>query len=238
MVLDSGRIKVMDFGIAKVVQAISSSTTHSVGTLQYMSPEQIDAAPVDARSDLYSLGLILYEMLAGRPPFESPSPRELLDLQCTATPPTLPDEVRASMPRGVEKVLLQLLAKAPDERLASAEALLLALEPFGTADDTIPMDTPVTASKRDASATAPDDESGPEQATENASARPGSAADGTAGDTSGQTMATGRPVAGPLDTVGLIESAERPREIATGTAIIALSSSSALWPAWSPIYGA
>ena len=87
MVLDDGGIKVMDFGIAKVLMALSKTTTHSVGTLQYMSPEQIDATTVDARSDLYCLGLVLYEMLAGKAPFESASPRELLNLQCTAARP-------------------------------------------------------------------------------------------------------------------------------------------------------
>ena len=73
---DGGRVKVTDFGIAKVLEAMARTTTHSVGTLQYMSPEQIDAAPVDARADLYALGLVFYELLSGRPPFESASPRE------------------------------------------------------------------------------------------------------------------------------------------------------------------
>ena len=78
-----GAVKVMDFGIAKVVQQMTQTHTQSVGTLQYMSPEQIDARQVDARSDLYSLGLVIYEMLTGAPPFTSPSPRELLNLQLT-----------------------------------------------------------------------------------------------------------------------------------------------------------
>jgi len=59
MIVAGGRVKVMDFGIGKVMQAIRKSTTHSIGTLQYMSPEQIDAAAIDHRSDLYSLGLVL-----------------------------------------------------------------------------------------------------------------------------------------------------------------------------------
>jgi serine/threonine-protein kinase len=81
MILPDGTIKVTDFGIAKVLAALGSATTHSVGTLQYRSPEQIDATPIDARSDLYALGLVLYELLTGRPPFESSSPRELLNMQ-------------------------------------------------------------------------------------------------------------------------------------------------------------
>src|SRR4029079_2473574 len=83
MILDDGSVKVMDFGIAKVLEALSKNTTHSVGTLQYMSPEQIDATGVDARSDLYCLGLVLYEMLLGQAPSVSASPRALLHLRCT-----------------------------------------------------------------------------------------------------------------------------------------------------------
>ena len=79
----------MDFGIAKVLAAAHATNTQSVGTLQYMSPEQIDAQTIDPRSDLYSLGLIFYEMLAGAPPFQSASPRELLNLQCTQDAPDL-----------------------------------------------------------------------------------------------------------------------------------------------------
>ncbi len=131
----AGRVKVMDFGIAKVLQAIRKSTTHSVGTLQYMSPEQIDAAEVDHRSDIYCLGLILYEALAGQPPFHSDSPRELLNLQCTAAPPPLPDDVRAQLPRGVERILHRVLEKAPADRPASAAEVTAALDPFVSAAD-------------------------------------------------------------------------------------------------------
>ena len=133
MVLRDGSVKVMDFGIAKVLEAMHKTTTQSVGTLQYMSPEQIDACGVDARSDLYCLGLILYEMLSGRPPFDSASPRELLNQQCTEPPPPLPHEVRAVMPRGIERLIMGLLEKAPADRPESAQAVLAELEPFAPA---------------------------------------------------------------------------------------------------------
>jgi serine/threonine-protein kinase len=133
-VLQGGHVKVMDFGIAKVLQALSKTTTHSVGTLQYMSPEQIDAAGVDARSDLYALGLVMYEMIAGKPPFESASPRELLNMQCTAPPPPLGEDARRGLPRGVERVIFALLEKRPEERPASAEEVERALEPFSSAE--------------------------------------------------------------------------------------------------------
>ncbi len=136
MIAPDGSVKVMDFGIAKVLQAASSTTTHSVGTLQYMSPEQIDATRVDGRSDLYCLGLILYEMLAGTAPFQSASPRELLNLQCTALPPPLPAAVRAALPRGVERLLSELLEKSPERRPAAAEDVLHELLPFSPAEET------------------------------------------------------------------------------------------------------
>ncbi|WP_438037125.1 serine/threonine protein kinase [Sorangium sp. So ce204] len=133
MVQRDGGVKVMDFGIAKVVEAMNQTNTQSVGTLQYMSPEQIDARSIDHRSDLYCLGLILYEALSGSPPFQSASPRELLNLQCTAEPPPLGDDVRSGLPRGVEQLLFQLLEKAPEDRPYLAQDIVDRLEPFQTA---------------------------------------------------------------------------------------------------------
>src|SRR5687768_4853160 len=156
MVLARDAIKVTDFGIAKVLAALGSKTTHSVGTLQYMSPEQIDAGPVDGRSDLYALGLVFYELVAGRPPFESSSPRELLNLQCTAAPPPLPEPVRRAMPRGLERLIFELLSKSRDDSPASAADVLHELEPFlpSTALHDAPAPRP-SSSKRSATS-APD----------------------------------------------------------------------------------
>ncbi len=197
MLVAGDRVKVMDFGIAKVMQAIRKSTAHSVGTLQYMSPEQIDAAQVDPRSDLYCLGLVLYEALAGRAPFSSESPRELLNLQCTATPPALPDEVRAQLPRGIER----LLEKAPAERPASADEVLAALDPFVTASDLAPARAagPPTASmSMPAMATPPGFMSPPAY-------------------TPLPVAVAVPPAVGAarLDTIALVERAARPREIST-----------------------
>jgi serine/threonine-protein kinase len=128
-----GVVKVMDFGVAKVVEKAGVTNTQSVGTLQYMSPEQIDARTIDARSDLYALGLVLYECLAGAPPFRSASPRELLNLHCTAPAPALPEEVRAGLPAGVEDVLFAMLEKAPGARPASAAEVVARLRPFAPA---------------------------------------------------------------------------------------------------------
>ncbi|HUQ05409.1 MAG TPA: serine/threonine-protein kinase [Kofleriaceae bacterium] len=178
-------VKVMDFGIGKVLQAMRKGTTGSVGTLAYMSPEQIDAAPVDHRADLYALGLVLYEMLAGRPPFASESPRQLLEMQCTAPPPPLPDEARAGLPRGVERLLARLLAKAPAERPASAHEVIAALEPFATAS------TAVTAAGSNPGL--PTQSTSPTQSTLPAQASP--------------------PVAPRMDTIALVDRASGPRQI-------------------------
>jgi serine/threonine-protein kinase len=193
MLTAGDRVKVMDFGIAKVMQAIRKSTAHSVGTLQYMSPEQIDAAQVDPRSDLYCLGLVLYEALAGRPPFASESPRELLNLQCTAAPPALPEDVRGQLPRGVERLILRLLEKAPDARPASAEEVLAALDPFVTASDLAPARPAPSASMSMPAASPP-----------------------VSASASNPAVAAAPPVAAArLDTIALVERAARPREIST-----------------------
>ncbi len=133
MVLSDGAVKVMDFGIAKVIEAMNQTNTQSVGTLQYMSPEQIDARTIDHRADLYCLGLIFYELITGKPPFHSASPRQLLNLQCTAEPPPLPDAIRENIPQGVEELLFQLLEKAPEDRPFLAEDVVDRLAPFKTA---------------------------------------------------------------------------------------------------------
>jgi serine/threonine-protein kinase len=128
MVLPDGTVKVMDFGIAKVLEHAHGKSTQSLGTLQYMSPEQIDARAIDGRTDLYALGLLLYEMIAGEPPFVSASPRELLNMQCTAEPPAFSEEIEA--PAGVCELVFQLLAKTPEDRPADADEVLAALAPF------------------------------------------------------------------------------------------------------------
>jgi serine/threonine-protein kinase len=138
MLLPGDTVKVMDFGVAKVLAAAKATNTQSVGTLQYMSPEQIDARQVDARSDLYALGLVLYECLAGAPPFRSASARELLNMQCTSPAPDLPEEVRATLPAGVEDALAQMLEKAPDARPASAAEVIAKLSPFAAASARAP----------------------------------------------------------------------------------------------------
>lgn len=130
MVLPDGRVKVMDFGIAKIVQSVRGTTNHAVGTLQYMSPEHIDALPVDGRADLFALGLVMWEMLAGRPPFVGDSPRILLEKICTQPTPQLPDDVHQGLPPHVEALIFRLLEKDPRARPTSANEVIALLEPW------------------------------------------------------------------------------------------------------------
>jgi serine/threonine protein kinase len=237
---DAVRLKVMDFGIAKVLEAARATSTQSLGTLQYMSPEQIDARAIDARSDLYALGLIFYEALAGGPPFRSASPRELLNLQCTAEPPLLEDAVRRGLPRGVEALLRCLLEKDPAARPASAHAVLERLAPLRPAD----LPTSISASGERGEATLRTGGGGLEcdadegtmtsatrsnsQAQAGVPARGGAPAAGDWARTpSSGTLRSARGGAKPegnnnnkSDTIMLLESASAPREISTPLAIL------------------
>ncbi len=207
-----GRVKVMDFGIAKVMQAVAGNTTHSVGTLQYMSPEQIDARPLSPRSDLYALGLVMWELLAGRPPFEAESPRVLLDKLCTEPAPQLPAEARRGLPRGVEQLIHQLLEKDAADRPADAAEVLERLDPFRPAE--LSLATPETP-RRDGS---PAGSESNEPVVVAASSSGGSAAAG-----SGIAVAS---VDKRLDTVAVLDRAIPPREVPTklaATIIISLS---------------
>ena len=128
----SERVKILDFGIAKLLgEGKSSVITHSdmlMGTPLYMSPEQCDGArTVDHRADLYALGCILFELLCGRPPFVDEGSGMILAAHLMREPPA-PRSLAPSMPRGLEAVILRLLAKQPDERYPGARELVAALD--------------------------------------------------------------------------------------------------------------
>jgi hypothetical protein len=127
----NGHAKVSDFGIATGPDWTRVTRAGSViGSARYMSPEQIRSKPVDARSDIYSLGVVMYEMLTGTPPFDGLNMPEIARMHLTATPSPI-STVRANMPEGLEKVVLRCLEKLPDDRFSSMDELLGALVGLG-----------------------------------------------------------------------------------------------------------
>jgi formylglycine-generating enzyme required for sulfatase activity len=110
-----------DFGLAKMVEGVSHLTGSGVGvgTPQYMPPEQGQGGKVDQRADIYSLGVVLYEMATGRVPFEAETPLAVV-LKHITDPLPLPSTVNPDVPEGVERVVLKAMAKEPDDRFGSA----------------------------------------------------------------------------------------------------------------------
>ena len=123
MITDTGLVKVMDFGIARAISDSSTTQAHTtgiVGTAQYFSPEQARGESVDARTDLYSTGVLLYEMLAGRPPFKGETAVSVA-YQHVSEAVTPPSQHNPAISAGLDEVVLRALAKNRDERYQSAE---------------------------------------------------------------------------------------------------------------------
>jgi len=152
MVNQDGVVKVMDFGLAKVSgDPRVTRTGVRLGTAYYMSPEQILMKPVDYRTDIYSLGATMYEMLTGRTPFHADSEFEILNQHVNMPPPPLCRHL-PSISSGVEHAILTALAKNPDQRFRSAEQFSAALEqPEAFYDaNTVVDDSPATVISRSA----------------------------------------------------------------------------------------
>jgi len=132
ILMSAGHAVVADFGIAAVLGAAGdsklTSTGMSVGTPAYMSPEQASGAPVDGRSDIYSLGCVLYELLAGTPPFTGPNVQAVVARHMTDPVPSI-RTVRRTVPVTLERVVMKALAKVPADRFATARDFAQAL-PF------------------------------------------------------------------------------------------------------------
>jgi len=125
MLTTTGRIKVMDFGIARAVADTSATMTQTaavIGTAQYLSPEQARGETVDARSDIYSVGCLLYELLTSRPPFVGDSPVSVA-YQHVREQPVPPSRVDPELPPTYDIVVLTALAKNPDARYQNADAM-------------------------------------------------------------------------------------------------------------------
>jgi hypothetical protein len=127
MITSHGLAKLMDFGIAKSagdLQLTRPGTT--MGSVYYMSPEQVRGGTVDPRSDIYSFGVTLYEMLTGRKPFQADTSFSVLNAQLNEAP-TPPIEVNPALPQALNEIILKAMAKAPSDRFQSADAMRNAL---------------------------------------------------------------------------------------------------------------
>lgn len=126
-----GEIKITDFGIAKRFGTSQNTGENVLGTMDFMSPEQAKGQPVTIRSDLYSLGTLLYSLLSGRPPFSGNSVEESLR-NLTRVPAPNIGSVVPEVPRELDELLQKLMAKRPEERIATAQALLYKIEDIET----------------------------------------------------------------------------------------------------------
>lgn len=147
MLTPHGVVKLMDFGIARSVSDGSLTTTGTtLGSLNYMPPEQVRGEAADARSDIYSFGVSLYEMLTGKLPFQGDSQYSLMTAHLNQTPPA-PITLRSDLPLGLNEIIMMALAKDPANRFQSADA-------FRTALSTVPV-SPLPASPTTAVTPAP-----------------------------------------------------------------------------------
>ena len=125
-----GRVKVADFGIARAGSSQMTEAGSIIGTAQYLSPEQARGAPVDESSDLYSTGIVLYELLTGDLPFNGETPVEIA-MKHLSQVPSAPSSIRPEIPRDLDLVVLRALAKEPAERYRSAKEMDRDLELVG-----------------------------------------------------------------------------------------------------------
>lgn len=130
IVAPDGSLKVTDFGIAKAGGAGVTETGSMVGTAQYVAPEQAEGKAVSAPSDLYSVGVILYELLTGRVPFDGESAIAIA-LKHTQEAPVPPSQLQPGIPPALERVVLTAMAKLPEQRYPNADAFLKALDAAG-----------------------------------------------------------------------------------------------------------
>lgn len=129
MILKDGSIKVADFGIARVGSAQNTLTREALGSVHYISPEQAKGARVDNRSDLYSLGVVMYEMLTGRTPYDGETPVSVA-IQHINGNARRPSELMPGVPLGLEQIVMRAMSANADERYGSATEMLHDMEEF------------------------------------------------------------------------------------------------------------
>ena len=138
MILKDGSVKVADFGIARVSSAQNTLTREALGSVHYISPEQARGDRIDARSDIYSAGVVLYEMLTGRLPFEGDSAVSVA-IQHLSSVPLAPRDIDPSIPEPLELICMKAMNSDPNKRYASADAMIEDLEKFRR-DPSVDMD--------------------------------------------------------------------------------------------------
>ena len=129
MVLKNGSIKVTDFGIARVMSKSNTLTKEALGSVHYISPEQAKGGRVDDRSDLYSLGTVMYEMITGRPPYDGESPVAVA-IQHINGGARMPSTLNPNIPGGLEQIIMKAMAHEPADRYNSATAMLYDMDEF------------------------------------------------------------------------------------------------------------
>jgi hypothetical protein len=146
LITPRGHVLLSDFGIAKILADENglTGTGMPIGTPFYMAPEQIQGKPVDARTDIYSLGIVLYECLIGQRPFVAETPWAVMDMQLRDAPPP-PRALRPEIPDSLERVILKATAKQPEQRFESMQALVQALREIDLEADA-PAQEPATGS--------------------------------------------------------------------------------------------
>ncbi|MFN2544382.1 MAG: protein kinase [Actinomycetota bacterium] len=152
LVSDSGMVKITDLGIARAAYSGSDATTTGrvLGSVPYLSPEQVQGSDVDARSDVYACGVVLYETLTGKRPFEAETDLAIAMMRLTRDP--LPPRARrAGIPRPLDAIVMRAMARNPDDRFQTAEATMAALTRFrGAGAPTAAMPAPpVDRSRRE-----------------------------------------------------------------------------------------
>ena len=129
MVLKNGSVKVMDFGIAQVMNKNNTLTKEALGSVHYISPEQAKGSFTDSRSDIYSLGVVMFEMMTGRPPYDGDSPVAVAIQHINGGAPR-PTSLNPNIPVGMEQIIMKAMALEPKDRYSSATELLSDLEEF------------------------------------------------------------------------------------------------------------
>ncbi|MBP3242757.1 MAG: Stk1 family PASTA domain-containing Ser/Thr kinase [Ruminococcus sp.] len=130
MMFSDGTIKVMDFGIAKFAREEGKTATdQAIGSVHYISPEQASGSVTDAKSDIYSVGAMMYEMLTGRKPFDSDNPVAIAVMHMKDTPER-PRSINPDIPDGLEEIVLRAMEKAPEDRYQTAAEMIGDIERF------------------------------------------------------------------------------------------------------------